>query len=127
MLSEKPWKPEAVLRLLLSVFVCYFTGSILVSKPWTLENFTRRMVALLICFWAGLMLGGWTFKLAGPLPSMMSAGQLTIAILSFQGAMLILIPSFLRDNQMSFGEAFGWSNQWVHALMYGIIAACIFL
>src|SRR6267378_1908336 len=117
MLSEKPWKPEAVLRLLLSVFVCYFTGSILVSamqfvhsgkkltlgfilaavgavgflaampifvrKPWTLENFTRRMVALLICFWAGLMLGGWAFKLAGPLPSMMSAGLLTLAILSF--------------------------------------------
>jgi len=161
MLSEKPWKPEAVLRLLLSVFVCYFTGSILVSamqfavagkrlslgfvlvaigaiaflsampilvrKPWTLENFTRRMVALLICFWAGLMLGGWTFKLAGPLPSIMSAGQLTIAILSFQGAMLILIPGFLRENQVSFNDAFGWSNQWIHALLYGLITACIFL
>jgi len=161
MLSEKPWKPEAVLRLLLSVFVCYFTGSILVSamqfavagkrlslgfvlvavgaiaflsampilvrKPWTLENFTRRMVALLICFWAGLMLGGWTFKLAGPLPSIMSAGQLTIAILSFQGAMLILIPGFLRENHMSFVDAFGLSSQWLHALLYGMIAACIFL
>src|SRR5260370_37768292 len=31
MLSEKPWKPESGLRLLLSVFVRYFTGSILVS------------------------------------------------------------------------------------------------
>src|SRR5882724_12025284 len=161
MLSEKPWKPESVLRLLLCVFVCYFTGSILVSamqfvhsgrrltlgfvlvavgaiaflsampilvrKPWTLENFTRRMVALLICFWAGLMLGGWTFKLAGPLPSIMSAGQLTIAILSFQGAMLILIPGFLRENQIRFIDAFGLSNQWLHALLYGLIAACIFL
>jgi len=161
MLSEKPWKPESVLRLLLSVFVCYFTGSILVSamqcamsgkrltigfvlvavgaiaflsampilvrKPWTLDNFTRRMVALLICFWVGLMLGGWTFKLAGPLPSIMSAGQLTIAILSFQGAMLILIPGFLRENHMSFVDAFGLSSQWLHALLYGMIAACIFL
>jgi membrane protease YdiL (CAAX protease family) len=161
MLSEKQWKPDAVLRLLLSVFVCYFTGSILVGvmqsistgrkpglafillgagavaflaampilarKPWTLENFTKRMVALLFCFWAGLTLGSLTLKLAGPLPAIMSAGQLTIAILSFQGALLLLTPGFLREQQMRYTDAFGWSNHWGHALMYGIIAGCIFL
>ena len=31
MLSAKPWKPDAILRLLLSVFVCIFAGSILPS------------------------------------------------------------------------------------------------
>jgi membrane protease YdiL (CAAX protease family) len=29
MLSAKPWKPDAILRLLLSVFVCIFAGSLL--------------------------------------------------------------------------------------------------
>jgi membrane protease YdiL (CAAX protease family) len=161
MLPEKRWKLDAVLRLLLSVFVCYFSGSILVAviqslstgkkitagfillaiaavgcltaipllarKPWTLENFTRRMITMLVCFWAGLMCGSLTLKLAGPLPTVLSAVQLTVAILSFQGALLLLLPVFLRENEATFTEAFGWSNQWVHALMYGIIAACIFL
>ncbi len=31
MLSAKPWKPDAILRLLLSVFVCIFAGSLLPS------------------------------------------------------------------------------------------------
>jgi membrane protease YdiL (CAAX protease family) len=31
MLSAKPWKSEAVIRLFLSVFVCFFAGSLLVS------------------------------------------------------------------------------------------------
>jgi len=42
-------------------------------------------------------------------------GQLTVAILSFQGALLLLTPLFLHDQEMSFGEAVRWSNQWVHA------------
>ena len=31
MLSAKPWKLEAVARLLLSVFICIFAGSVLTS------------------------------------------------------------------------------------------------
>src|ERR1035437_493833 len=31
MLSEKPWKPEAVVRLFLSVFICAFAGSVIVG------------------------------------------------------------------------------------------------
>ena len=31
MLAEKPWKPEAVVRLFLSVFICAFAGSVIVG------------------------------------------------------------------------------------------------
>src|SRR5580765_6883244 len=123
MLSEKRWKMDAVLRLLLGVFVCYFSGSVVVGvmesmrsgrkpgpvfflvsfaavaflmsmplqarRPWTLENFTRRLVILMVSFWAGLMCGSWALKMAGPLPTILSASQLTVAILSFQGALLL--------------------------------------
>src|SRR5207245_370246 len=154
-------KLEAVLRLLLSVFVCFFAGALLLSAlhragaggkvslrfcllaggaigflgatpkllrgPWAQENFMRHLVVLLACFWIGLFLGGWALKVTGPVPAGMSAGQMLIATCSFQGATLVLLPRFLREHQTSWAEAFGLSNRWRHALLHGVIIACLFL
>jgi membrane protease YdiL (CAAX protease family) len=38
MLSPKPWKPDAVARLVVSVFICIFAGSLLIS----VAHFTHR-------------------------------------------------------------------------------------
>jgi membrane protease YdiL (CAAX protease family) len=160
MLSDKPWKPLAVVRLIMSVFVCIYAGSLLVSvvhcsnvgvkvsatayfalagvalvclmtslvllnQPWRVENLMQRLMALLLFFYAGIFVGAWVQKWSGPEAS--SIAQLVIATLSFQGAGLVLIGRFLREHQMSWGEAFGLSNHWRHAVLVGTVAACIFL
>lgn len=58
MLSPKPWKPDAILRLLLSVFVCIFAGSIL-PNLWQHPaakgvgaKFIIPLTLLSLCGWA---------------------------------------------------------------------------
>jgi membrane protease YdiL (CAAX protease family) len=160
MLSAKPWKADAAMRLLLSVFVCVYAGSligsvrhyattgggrdaklvyllaavsfgflgatlVLLSKPWRLESFMRRLVGLLICFYIGFFVGAWAQKLAG-LPGT-SLAQMIIGSLAFQGAGLVLIARFLEEQQMSWGEGFGFTNNWRHAAMLGLLVAMVFL
>jgi membrane protease YdiL (CAAX protease family) len=47
MLSAKPWKPDAILRLLLSVFICIFAGALL-SSLWHRPGGAGTSVAKLI-------------------------------------------------------------------------------
>ncbi len=158
MLSEKQWKADAVVRLMLSVIVCIFAGSLLLSgghylraggklfsgffllasaslgclvlalvlvhQPWKLEKLLIRLVLVLISFYAGVILGAWAQKLAGP--SGHSAAQMIVATLSFQGATLVLVWRFVREHQGSWSECFGLSNRGLHALLWGVLAACIF-
>jgi membrane protease YdiL (CAAX protease family) len=71
MLSAKPWKTEAVIRLLLSIIVCFFAGSLVVS--WLHEarshaRFDLRFIsaaAASLCFLAAtlaLMRRPWNFE-----------------------------------------------------------------
>ncbi len=158
MLSEKRWKLDALMRLLVRVFVCIFAGSVIFSgfqvlrgggkinfwffpvaaaalgflgltlmvirKPWVLESFVRRLVLLLVCFYAGFFLCAWAQKLAGD--SHPSVAQMLVATLSFQGAALVLVGRFLREQELSWAEAFGFSNHTLNALLAGVIVACVF-
>ncbi len=161
MLSAKPWKADAMARLLLSVFVCVSAGSLLgsmlhysglggkpawkfyllatgalgfwgatlfqVRKPWPFEGLMRRLSTLLGCFYAGFLLGAWAETVAGPWPKEMSVGQMIIGVLCFQGAALVLVGRFLREHQIGWAEAFGFSNHWLHAVLIGLMIACLFL
>jgi hypothetical protein len=50
-----------------------------------------------------------------------------VATLSFQGAGLILITRFLREQQSSWAESFGLLNRRRQAVVLGLLAALIFL
>ena len=52
---------------------------------------------------------------------------MVVATLSFQGAGLILIARFLREHQISWAEAFGFSNRRRKAVLLGVLVALIFL
>jgi len=158
MLPPKTWRAEAVVRLLLSVVICIFAGSLLVEalqysgpvkyrpqfyaatiaalafllialiltrKPWRLENVTRLITMLLACFYTGVLLGAWAGKLAGKVEP--STSQMIVSTMSFQGAALVLITLFVREHQISWNDAFGFRNQWLVAVLLGIILACLFL
>jgi membrane protease YdiL (CAAX protease family) len=162
MVSAKPWKADALIRLVLSVMVCAYAGSLLVSvchyagagakvssklffplavvaliclavtlvlisKPWPPEGFSRRLVALAACAYGGLLLGAWVHRFSGIEAGETSIGRMIVATLSFQGAGLILIGRFLREQQNSWAEAFGFSNQRRQAVVVGVLGALVFL
>jgi membrane protease YdiL (CAAX protease family) len=157
MLSAKPWKLDAIVRLLVGALLCFFCGSlaitalhyggpggwagfrvylasagalgflvgtvVLLHRAWRYENFVRQVLALLFCFIAGLVLSFWAQETAGP-PPKSASGELMLLI---EPAVLVLFVLFLRDHHVTWSEGFGFANGWRHALLYGVMAACIFL
>lgn len=98
-LSEKKWKLESVLRLLLGIFMCLCVGGLL----------------------AGLVRGPVDPKAA---PSVM---RIAISALTFQGAVLVLTWRFLRDHQTGWVTGFGLSRNSLKAVGFGAGAVCLFL
>jgi len=84
MLSQKPWRAEAVIQLVAGVFVCLCLGVVT----------------------AGLLqkVGLAGFKTAD------SFGSVLLATLSFQGAAWILILVFLRQHNIRWRDALGLRN-----------------
>ena len=161
MLSEKPWKLEAIARLLIGVFICMCIGSLVgtaiypgagfqkhktmffvlaavalllliaalvqLGKAWTLEKFGRELGVLFACFYPGLILLLVASHLAGTPTSANGIGQMLIAVLSLQGAVVALTWRMLRQQRISWDCAFGFSEDWDRALRLGIAVAVIFL
>jgi len=159
MLAVKPWKADAVLRLVLSIVLCFLAGSflsttlyfagpgiaaklkfglillgalsclavalILIRGTWRSEAFISRAGLMLVCLYTGLFLGAWAQRIVGRATP--SLGQMVIALLSFQGATLAWVSLFLSDCRTSWAEGFGFTNRWQHAVLLGMIVACIFL
>jgi membrane protease YdiL (CAAX protease family) len=163
MLSEKPWRPDAILRLVVSVLMCMFIGTLAMSsirylhggqknpilfllataaasgffagalwllrRPLSAEKFGRQFLALLLCIYAGLCLMWISGRLSGPVHSSaneVSLAEVVISSLSIQGALLALVPGFLRQHQIGFSEAFGLKFGWKKALLFGVILVAVF-
>lgn len=99
MLSPKPWKLEALLRLVLGVCVCLFAGTLL---------------AMLI-------------RGAGVGQSSTTIGQVVVSALFFQGASIVLVGRFVREHELGWAEAFGFRNAQGRAIALGALLICVFL
>ncbi|HMP81928.1 MAG TPA: CPBP family intramembrane metalloprotease [Verrucomicrobiota bacterium] len=99
MLSGPIWKPDAVLRLFLGVFVCLFVGALLANL---LRHFTD------------------SFGTDSPWRAVVSA-------LFFQGAALLFIQRFLQDHDLRWSQAFGFLNDRKRALALGVVVTFCFL
>ena len=99
MLSPRPWKLEAVLRLMIGVFLCLFVGMLLTL----------------------LTRGGADDK------SPATIRQIVMSAICFQGATIALVWRFVREHGMSWTQAFGLRNARARAVALGIIAILIFL
>lgn len=84
MLSEKPWKVEAVMWLVLALLGCMLMGGAI----------------------AGLLKGGGT----APASDRVSSVSFIISTLSFHGAILVLVCLFVRYHQTNWATAFGFSS-----------------
>jgi membrane protease YdiL (CAAX protease family) len=98
-LSDRNWKLESVLRLVLGIFLCLCVGTLL----------------------AALVRGSATPQ-ATP-----SVARIVISTLTFQGAALVLIWRFLREHQTGWVAGFGLQHDWLKAAGLGLIAALLFL
>jgi membrane protease YdiL (CAAX protease family) len=112
-------------RLTASALGCAATALVFVYRPWNSQNAIARLGGYLICLYGGIFLGAWAQKTAEMIKP--SVSQMIIAALSLQGSALILIPHFLKEQNLSWREAFGFGNSRRQAIMLGVILACVFL
>ena len=112
-------------RLTATALGCAAMSLVFVYRAWNADNAVSRLGGYLVCLYGGIWLSTWAQKGAQPLGP--SVGQMIIAALSLQGAALALIPHFLKEQQMSWQEAFGLRNNPRQAIMIGTILACLFL
>ena len=95
MLSQKPWRAEAVIQFIAAQIACLCLG---IGTVGMLHH-----------------LGVHGFKQAE------SFGNIVVGTLSFQGAAWLLIPFFLRQHQVGWREAFGFRGPRLkHALLMAI-------
>ena len=163
MLSERPWKTDAIMRLFVSVLLCMFTGTYasvvihvlqepseggsapflalgavaaalfvgalwLLGRSWPLERFMRNFVTVVLFIYAGFLLAWLSLRFTGDAKTVQSPTWRTaIAVVSFQGVALILVHRFVREHRIGWAEAFGFGFQWRRALLWGAMAAFIFL
>jgi membrane protease YdiL (CAAX protease family) len=158
-LTPKPWKLEAVLRLFLRLFICMCLGwlalavapsqthsghakmivvagisalcliaaLVLLGKAWTFQNFMSRGLIVLIIFYLGLVLSAWAQHLGGSFPEKPSVLKMAVSMVSLQGAVVILVACLLKEQRISWGEAFGLFNDAKRAVLIGVAAGIIFL
>ena len=108
-----------------AALLCLAGSMALIRRRWRVETLIRQLGVILTLFYAGFLLGVWVQKIAGPAGP--SVGQMVIGALSFQGSALVLIVVFMREHGVSWDQAFGFPNHWKHAILIGIIVACVFL
>ena len=97
MLSDKPWPPERILQLLIQLFASYLIGILLVS---------------------GINASNWFG------PSQVKLLTLLISTLSFHGVALLLTYQMLREEHLSWEDAFGFmSPRLGHALLLALVVA----
>ncbi|HYG36341.1 MAG TPA: CPBP family intramembrane glutamic endopeptidase [Clostridia bacterium] len=93
--------------------------------PWQVDGVMRRLMITMGWFYGAILLGAWAQKLVGaPGPSV---GQMVIGSLSFQGAAVFLAVPFVREHDITWQEAFGFTNSGSRALLLGVMIGCIFL
>lgn len=157
MLPPKPWKPDAIARLFVSVMLCLFG----VSLALTLFYYDgprggsglRFYLAgggglILLAAAIALLHGSWRFETfprqlllllvcfsSGLLLGIWAQSKGGPLPRSSSGQMmllaeplvLVLLNQFLREHQVSWSEAFGLTQKWPLAVLCGLLAACIFL
>jgi len=98
-LSERNWKLESVLRLVLGIFFCLCVGTLL----------------------AALVRG----KVDPQSPP--SVARIVISALTFQGAIIVLTWRFLREHRSNWNTGFGFKHHWLKALGFGALCVVLFL
>ncbi len=109
-------------------FVCFGGAIRVLAKPWPFEKYLRNLLVLLVCVYGGFLLMFAIGRLSGNHPeSQNSTVRALIAVLSFQGAALILVQFFLRQHHTNWTEGFGLNVNLRRAVLLGLGAGVVVL
>jgi hypothetical protein len=98
------------------------------GRPWQFEKYLKNLLILLGCIYGGFFLMWSIARLTGDHgESQNTTLRVLIAVLSFQGAALVLVHFFLRQHHTGWVEGFGLNNRIGHALLLGILVGAIVL
>jgi membrane protease YdiL (CAAX protease family) len=96
------------------------------DKPWRAEIVIQFCAALVACFCLGILAAASLKKLGvAGFRHDDDFGNILFATLSFQGAVWILIPFFLRAHQIRLRDAFGFRNSNLFRALALAVAALI--
>jgi membrane protease YdiL (CAAX protease family) len=95
------------------------------QKPWRLELFLRMLLRLFVCFAAGMVSVSFLRHWLGDRVVESSLLNVIATTMCFQGAVLVLVAIFLREHGIDWAEAFGFKNEPAWALMLGVCVAII--
>ena len=162
-LSEKPWKADAVLRLIGSIvicmlmgglasavisslkgpqnpheflflavisgaFVCFVITLLMLRREWSFEDYLRKLLTCMVCVYAGFALMWWAGNLQVEKSEVRSATvRILIGVGAFQGMAILLVHFFLREQKLTWTEAFGFHNETLHSLLLGACAVIVVL
>jgi len=108
-------------------FVCCAASIFLLRKPWVWEGFKLRFALLLATVYVALTLGMLAQYSVHRPDSTDPVWRIVTAALFFQGAVVVLSARFVAEHKMRWPEAFGFGNDWPHALFFGVLLAVVFV
>jgi membrane protease YdiL (CAAX protease family) len=126
----EPAQPHTFQSLLIiaAALGCFAGALFVLGRPWSLDQSVRNLAALLVCVYAGLALTWWAVHLrGGHAGTENSTLKIVIAVLSFQGASVVLVHRFLREQHRGWISEFGLDLGWQRAVLLGAAIAVIFL
>lgn len=162
-LPERPWKTDALVRLVASVLICWlsgimaamiygyfsmshktstlpflglsagglgcFAGALFVLvRPWSLETLLRKLLITLLCIYGGFFLLVFAARLVTDKDEVEnSMAIIVIGVLSLQGAALVLVHFFLREQHISWAEGFGLYKNPGQACTLGVLVGLVVL
>jgi membrane protease YdiL (CAAX protease family) len=103
-----------------SCAVCF----VLARKPWwNSEGLTRSFTFLLCSLCVALMLTAvMQYYVAFPVAAA-PVWRIVTAALCFQGAAILFVGLFVREHGLNWSDGFGFTNQWPHAVLLGVLLA----
>ena len=122
--DANPWLVGA---LVAGSVLCCGVGLFIIRKPWEFEQFSRKFLLLILFVYLGLTLGAFVQHFAGKSEDQNLALRVSLGALCFQGALLAMLPRFLREHGETWRCAFGLASRPGRAMLYGALVACAFL
>jgi len=125
--GSRPINEWVFAALVAGSFAACAAALFILRKAWDLDRFTRPFVLMIFFLYLGLTLGAFAQHFAGKPGADNPTLRNVVGVVSFQGVSLILVWRFTREHETSWNEGFGFSVNWTLALLFGVLAACIFL
>jgi membrane protease YdiL (CAAX protease family) len=100
---------------------------VVTEKPWRLEAVLQLLVTIVACVLLGSLAAALLRSQAGGAGRTAGALGLVIAALSFQGAAIPLIWLFVRQHGITLREGFGLGQRPGHAMLLGATVALAFI